>query len=258
MDFVLRIMSGPEAGNVFRLKPGETIVGRGAKAQVKLAAESVSWEHAAFLRNGEEVVVENLSAKGTFVNGAKITGKVRLRIRDEVRLSDEVLLRLESADGSGGGLLERHRKAVFAVAGLVMLAFLLALWNPFRASSGEADWNKGYAVLLPWVQEKSRASRDDPYALPAQFEDFMQEGWRLDKTRNYKDSAENWFGAQVLLIRPEAEGRYDEASRRHPAALARILKSKHELPTPADDEEYAAALRQWVQLRLEYAARNRK
>src|SRR5947209_18578138 len=103
MDWLIRVIQGPEQGQERLLQPGPNRVGRGRSAGLKLSPEDVSWEHAVVTRDGDEYYVENLSAQGTWVGDARVNGRVRLKPRDRIRLSEETILRVEPAAGGGGG-----------------------------------------------------------------------------------------------------------------------------------------------------------
>ena len=65
----------------------ELIVGRAATNAIAVDHESVSRKHAAFRRQGDEVVVEDLeSHNGTLVNGVAIRGSRRLGVGDTVTI----------------------------------------------------------------------------------------------------------------------------------------------------------------------------
>ncbi|MFD8390622.1 FtsK/SpoIIIE domain-containing protein [Streptomyces sp. NPDC059680] len=100
---VLRLVGGLEAGRGFPLAAGRTIVGRGAEADVRVAASGVSRLHAAFdvLPDGRVTVTDLGSANGTDVDGARIRETVQVHADDLVSLGGELLLRALPADRLG-------------------------------------------------------------------------------------------------------------------------------------------------------------
>ena len=83
------------------LPEGSLLVGRGPAASgLRLEERNVSRRHARFLRAGGLVLVEDLGSRnGTWVNGARVEGRRRLRAGDRIRIGDFELL-LEEADGA--------------------------------------------------------------------------------------------------------------------------------------------------------------
>ena len=75
MDLQLTIFAGPDAGRIFDLGDGETvIVGRGEKSDFRLADTSVSRIHFELGNQGDEFVISDRgSSSGTFVDGTQIT-----------------------------------------------------------------------------------------------------------------------------------------------------------------------------------------
>jgi diguanylate cyclase (GGDEF)-like protein len=80
----LLVLSGPQFGEVFDLRPGEeALVGRGAGAQVWIQDEGVSRRHATIVADGEGArLVDVGSANGTWVDGERVTS---LELRDGSR-----------------------------------------------------------------------------------------------------------------------------------------------------------------------------
>lgn len=71
----------------FRLHAGDNILGREVDADVSIDAVGVSRRHAAIEVSDAVVTLRDLSSKnGTFVEGMRVTGPVRLRDNVEVRL----------------------------------------------------------------------------------------------------------------------------------------------------------------------------
>src|SRR5882762_1900210 len=96
MDCILKVIKGPDAGTSCKLQPGPNLVGRSMKAALKLTPSDISWEHLAVNRNGDQCLAENLSASGSYIDDARLTGPVKLRPRDQVRLSKDTVLRFET------------------------------------------------------------------------------------------------------------------------------------------------------------------
>jgi diguanylate cyclase (GGDEF)-like protein len=70
----LVVLAGSAVGEMFKIEQERTVIGRGAKAQVRLIDDGISREHAEVVVSGEEILLRDLgSTNGTFCNGAKVT-----------------------------------------------------------------------------------------------------------------------------------------------------------------------------------------
>lgn len=89
--WAIRILSGPQAGQIFPLKAGKNIVGRGPACEVKLASNGVSKEHAQVFVTEDKVIVSDLnSSNGTFINGVRVQNQ-KLTPGDKLVLHEIVL-----------------------------------------------------------------------------------------------------------------------------------------------------------------------
>jgi hypothetical protein len=87
----IRILTGPQAGQVIPLSPGQHRLGRGPLCEVKLASNSVSKEHATLVVTEDKIMISDLNSRnGTFVNGVRIQNQ-RLNIGDKIGLHDILL-----------------------------------------------------------------------------------------------------------------------------------------------------------------------
>lgn len=90
--FVLRAL----ANNEEYLLKGEMLVGREAECAITLNSGHISRYHAKINVSPNGVYIEDLhSTNGTFVNGEKIKGRIRLAVGDEVAF-DDITFRLTS------------------------------------------------------------------------------------------------------------------------------------------------------------------
>ncbi|MFA4985651.1 MAG: serine/threonine-protein kinase [Candidatus Brocadiia bacterium] len=86
-DYRLRFLDGPLKGRQIPLRDNIAI-GRFRDNDVVVAAETISRYHARILRNGDELVVQDLGSKnGTFINNQKISMLV-LVVGDKVTFGD--------------------------------------------------------------------------------------------------------------------------------------------------------------------------
>lgn len=87
----VRILSGPEAGQIFDLKLGKNVFGRGTNCDFKVLSVGISKEHCEIhVYKDKMIVVDLKSSNGTFVNGVKIQNSI-IRIGDKVSLFDIIM-----------------------------------------------------------------------------------------------------------------------------------------------------------------------
>lgn len=88
----LRIVAPPAREGELVPVDGEVTVGRGGGCALVVAEDQyASTVHARVYRSGRDLVVEDLgSSNGTFVNGERVDGPVRLRRNDRVQFGQTV------------------------------------------------------------------------------------------------------------------------------------------------------------------------
>ena len=99
--FVLRFISGRYHGGEFPLAEGRRLMlGRDKKADLALADELVSREHAQMLPAGDYVILQDLhSTNGTFVNGERIS-KSLLKPADQILIGTSIMKLLKADEAS--------------------------------------------------------------------------------------------------------------------------------------------------------------
>lgn len=71
--WAIKILNGPQQGKVFPLQKGNNILGRSTKADIRIADNGISKNHAQiFITNDKAIVSDLKSSNGTFVNGVKV------------------------------------------------------------------------------------------------------------------------------------------------------------------------------------------
>lgn len=71
--WAIKILNGSQSGKIFPLQKGNNILGRSVKANVRLADNGVSKNHAQIFVTNDKVIISDLkSSNGTFVNGIQI------------------------------------------------------------------------------------------------------------------------------------------------------------------------------------------
>lgn len=113
----LHVISGPDAGVIFRLPPGEHRIGRAAEADLRLEDPDVSRLHAVVTVHSTQVDVTDLqSTNGCLVDGVRVVGTTTLSTSATLRVGRSALrLRLPAGspastrpDGLGHLLVNRR------------------------------------------------------------------------------------------------------------------------------------------------------
>ncbi len=104
-------LSGKHAGKLFRIRPGESIIGRTSKALVVLDEKGVSYKHASLTFTPGRCVVTDLgSTNGTYVNDERLSEPHELVAGDVMRFGNSRLGYLTDAEDE-----EQHTRALARV-----------------------------------------------------------------------------------------------------------------------------------------------
>lgn len=245
MEYVLRVIQGPDKGLDRRLQPGAHVIGRGSRVALRLTSEDVSWEHAVVTRDGDDYFVENLSAVGTWLGDAKIAGRIRMRPRDKLRLTAECVLRLEPSEGVG---LLRGQFGLAAVLAIVLGLSVAALVFFGDVAQSTDDWDGANRVLDRWVQQQSGR-----HVMTLEAGEVFRRAWRLEQAKDYEHSRSDWLRLQILLGAVEPAIHCLELAGKDPSdrALQKLLSPIAN--QPLTEQESAAAFGQFVRRRLTYS-----
>lgn len=94
----LIVLAGGNVGEMYRVEEGETFLGRGQNATIRLNDDGISRRHARLVQVGGEVLIEDLeSANGTLVNGLQVRQQA-LRDGDKIRLGSTTILKFTYND----------------------------------------------------------------------------------------------------------------------------------------------------------------
>jgi DNA-binding winged helix-turn-helix (wHTH) protein len=81
------------------LTAGENLIGRATDVHISIASPEVSRRHARILVSGQTATLEDLGSRnGTFVGKQRVTGPVRLKHRDRIRVGPALLVFYVAAD----------------------------------------------------------------------------------------------------------------------------------------------------------------
>jgi hypothetical protein len=188
MDCFLKVIKGPDTGSSCKIEPGINLVGRSNKAVLRLTPADVSWEHLSVTRNGEQCIVENLSASGSYLGDARLTGPIRLRSKDQIRISKDTVVRYESTGGSDSN----NRGMMF----LLLLLFCVAAVIVLIVTSNDepAHWNGAYRQISAWASAQSSYGR-----LPPETPRLFANAWRLEQADDFLDSRVAWLKLKMVL-----------------------------------------------------------
>src|SRR5688572_431509 len=106
-------LSGESIGQLYPIDTGESVIGRGTQALIKLNDDGISRKHAKVIRRGGEVLLEDLmSANGTYINDEQLSGTRVLRDGDKIRLGATTVLKFTYHDD----LEENFRQRMYDAA----------------------------------------------------------------------------------------------------------------------------------------------
>jgi pSer/pThr/pTyr-binding forkhead associated (FHA) protein len=97
----LMVLAGPNIGQMYQIEEGETFIGRGQYATIRLNDDGISRRHARLDQQGGAVVIQDLkSSNGTLLNGTVVAGEQlhALRDGDRIRLGANTLLQFTYYD----------------------------------------------------------------------------------------------------------------------------------------------------------------
>ncbi len=87
----VRILSGAQAGQIYELKLGKNIFGRGGASDLKVQSLGISKEHCEIhVYKDKMMIVDLKSSNGTFMNGVKIQNSI-VRVGDKISLFDIIM-----------------------------------------------------------------------------------------------------------------------------------------------------------------------
>ncbi len=120
--FKLKVKEGPGSGKSIKVKTEALVLGSGPEADIRVEGPGVEPRHAQVVFDGGQVKLEDLGTRsGTFRNGQRLLGPVRVFPGDRVGLGPEVVLILEGDDPrqgqKEGGLADSVAKAIDHLTG---------------------------------------------------------------------------------------------------------------------------------------------
>jgi hypothetical protein len=98
--WAIRVLSGPQTGQIIPLKAGTNSLGRAPNCEVRINSNGVSKVHASILVTEDKVIVtDSDSRNGTFVNGVRIQNQ-RINTGDKLGLHEVLIDIIKLPDGA--------------------------------------------------------------------------------------------------------------------------------------------------------------
>jgi two-component system cell cycle response regulator len=108
----LIVLQGSNVGEMYRLEGGESVLGRGTAATIRLGDDGISRRHARIIVEKDKVRIEDLgSSNGTLVNGTLVQSQA-LRDGDKIQLGSTTILKFTYHDK----LEENFQRAMYDAA----------------------------------------------------------------------------------------------------------------------------------------------
>lgn len=177
-----KVAFGAASQGTVDLRGDETVIGRDPACDYPLEYPIISWHHAKITKTSRGIEIEDLGSRnGTFVDGARISGKVALKTGSEIglgsfrfRLIDESG-RLEKRDYSGNVTIEANdvvvsiktRRLLDPVSLTVFPSELVALMG--LAGAGKTTLMKALNGYTPPSAGRVLFNGEDLYANQEQF-----------------------------------------------------------------------------------------
>ena len=98
--YLIVLASQDSTGKMFRLDPGERLIGRAQEAFVRLDGAGISRHHAKLVIGDDGLVqLEDLGSKnGTYVQGERVQGPLKLKDGDKLQIGNATILKLSYQD----------------------------------------------------------------------------------------------------------------------------------------------------------------
>lgn len=221
--FALRFISGKYQGGEFPLRPNrEIVIGRSSDLDMVLVEDMVSRRHAKITTSETEHFIEDAgSTNGTFVNGEKIVGRVKLHEGDRILVGTSII-KVVAAEGAvatpaeegeakkrleaGGARPTTMGRPMSGAIEEIPLPDLIQLLTTSR-KSGALIINNGYSVGKIFFRKGSLyfASINDDFAVTPQKAMFRMLTWtsgmfELDPTAEIKPEKEMTESPEALLM----------------------------------------------------------
>ncbi len=235
MDCTLKLIAGPESGQEYICTGAETYIGRSQRCLVRLGSPAISFEHALITRAADDYFVENLSANGTLLNNERLLAKTRLRIRDQIRLSPDAVLRVERLPAAAAAGAKR-RWLLLGVVAMLVVALVVVIGDFFTTTDirDQVGTYRAFQQFTQYELERNVIPRD----IPA----LLNDAWRLESAGDRGSASKAWMKLHLALDAwDEQQGRIEQWQP--PRLLEQVKSGKYDTLT---DDEMRTAFKQFV------------
>lgn len=110
--WVIKALTGPRAGHIYKLQTGKNLLGRSPRCDIKIDSQSVSKEHATLFVTDDSLILTDLSSRnGTYINGVRIQSK-KLHSGDRFSIHDILFDVLTDTELKQQNQSTSHQKSV--------------------------------------------------------------------------------------------------------------------------------------------------
>lgn len=182
----LRVLSGPDSGSVFVVTASMARIGRDVSNDVVLGDLKASRSHAELVINSGQAQIRDIgSTSGIEING-KVMKDSQLKNGDRISIGEtqfEVILTFDGSKGPQKTFIEKNRKMILALAGLMLISILLP-----QVENAQKKKKAEYVDPNEMLSERSGGLIEPPVQDPKAekaAEGFFREGFREFRANNY-------------------------------------------------------------------------
>ena len=195
----LLVIAGRQMGTMYKLQDGETIVGRGDDAQVRVDDDGVSRKHAALRAEGDTVRVADLgSTNGVLVNGARVAADRPLEDGDRIQIGATTILKFSYQDALEEHFQSELYKSV-TLDPLTGVANRKVVLDRLRAECSYGA-RVGSAVAVLMVDVDKFKSVNDTYGHPAGDAVLRSTAQVVHKTLRSEDIVGRYGGEELCVV----------------------------------------------------------
>jgi diguanylate cyclase (GGDEF)-like protein len=252
----LTVLIGADVGAAFTLGTTTTLIGRNPNAQVTIADDGVSRDHARIWADGARYELEDLgSTNGTFLDGRRVQGRMplhdgarihlghtlmRFALQDRIeRESSRRIYEMSVRDGLTGVYNRRYfderliTEFAFAVRHRTQLCVLLADIDHFKRINDQIGHQAGDQVLRAIADELRKGIRTEDVVARYGGEEFAMIARGIDP------NGALLFAERVRSLVERANVTWE--GRRVPVTISVGVAHTHVAPPAARGEELTAA-----------------
>lgn len=201
--WALRILNGPQAGQLFPLEPGKLKLGRADSCKIKINTPGISKEHFEVSVLPDKVLITDLrSSNGTYLNGVRIQGGF-LNIGDKIMVNQTIMDVVLMQERSQGQTLRPVDSNLPALSGQPH-GMVPMMPGQAMGQDGFAQYNNG--VMASPVVHKPPASLGGFFEYKSyQFNQYMDSTvlpgvYKLPQTFEFRFVLMGFVGVFILAV----------------------------------------------------------